>query len=60
MTYGVIKCFRRDSLMENDDVVAESTPLLAQNEDNLDSAGVKYLLVQHFSRSSLTLVFLVF
>ncbi|KAJ7486575.1 Ferroporti-1 [Mycena latifolia] len=31
------------------DVLAESTPLLAQNADNLDPLGVKYLLVQHFS-----------
>ncbi|KAJ7509570.1 Ferroporti-1 [Mycena galericulata] len=35
--------------MENDDLVAEHTPLLAQNEENLDSFGVRYLLVQHFS-----------
>ncbi|KAJ6513536.1 hypothetical protein DFH09DRAFT_1374185 [Mycena vulgaris] len=35
--------------MEENDVVAESTPLLAQNEDNLDPLGVRYLLIQHFS-----------
>ncbi|KAJ7698066.1 Ferroporti-1 [Mycena rosella] len=35
--------------MEDDDVAAESTPLLTQNADNLDPLGVKYLLVQHFS-----------
>ncbi|KAJ6511631.1 Ferroporti-1 [Mycena vulgaris] len=35
--------------MEDNDVVAESTPLLAQNEDNLDPLGVRYLLIQHFS-----------
>ncbi|KAJ7034408.1 Ferroporti-1 [Mycena alexandri] len=34
--------------MENA-VLPEDTPLLVQNESNLDSLGVKYLLVQHFS-----------
>ncbi|KAJ7736574.1 Ferroporti-1 [Mycena maculata] len=35
--------------MQNDEGLAEEAPLLAQDEANLDSVGVKYLLIQHFS-----------
>ncbi|KAJ7097184.1 Ferroporti-1 [Mycena belliarum] len=35
--------------MEDHHVLAESTPLLAQDATNLDPLGVKYLLVQHLS-----------
>ncbi|KAF8213978.1 Ferroporti-1 [Mycena galopus ATCC 62051] len=34
---------------QGEHVQAEDTPLLAQNEGQLDSIGVRYLLIQHFS-----------
>ncbi|KAJ7157945.1 Ferroporti-1 [Mycena crocata] len=34
---------------QSDEALPESTPLLAQNQDDLEALGLRYLLIQHFS-----------